>query len=355
MVTIGYCIRKSDIGFTEHLIKTSGLYDKVQVIEIVNEGDKSLTDCYNEILNKAQYNVVVFTHSDLIIETKQWGVKLIKQFEKNKEFGIIGVAGSKHLPSSGKWWEKPKNLYGRVRHTSNGKTWLSKYSNDLGNKLEEVVVVDGVWFAINKERIKVNFNGDIKGFHFYDIDFSFRNHLAGVKIGVSTLIRVNHSSIGQTNDSWEENRIDFIKSNQTFLPITTKQTFTNVKLKILISEDVLLNLDSKLLNNNIDVSVLSSTPKKYLKTIFTPIDVREPTGYKLGDGKWFIQSPNGETVSKEKTLYKINSFQFDILYLGDVSDVVFKLLSNLYEDAVIIRAIDSFENLVKIVNNNQLK
>jgi hypothetical protein len=28
------------------------------------------------------------------LKTKQWGSKLLKQFEKNPTFGIIGVAGS---------------------------------------------------------------------------------------------------------------------------------------------------------------------------------------------------------------------------------------------------------------------
>jgi hypothetical protein len=48
---------------------------------------------------------VVFCHDDITIETKQWGSKLLKQFEKNPTFGIIGVAGSKYLPSNGRWWE----------------------------------------------------------------------------------------------------------------------------------------------------------------------------------------------------------------------------------------------------------
>ena len=57
MVTIGYCTRISNPNFGLHLIKTCGLGDKkVEIIEIVNTGNRSLTECYNEILKKAKYD-----------------------------------------------------------------------------------------------------------------------------------------------------------------------------------------------------------------------------------------------------------------------------------------------------------
>jgi hypothetical protein len=98
------------------------------VIEIINNGE-SFTKCYNRGLEQAKTNIVVFCHDDITIETKQWGSKLLKQFEKNPTFGIIGVAGSKYqiMVDGG----KPKKMYGRVKHTNEGKTWLSAYSNDL--------------------------------------------------------------------------------------------------------------------------------------------------------------------------------------------------------------------------------
>ena len=210
MITIGYCTRVSDENHGKHLIKSCGLSPKkIQIIEIVNTGNRSLTNCYNEILKKAEHKHVVFCHSDITIETKQWGVKLLKQFEKNPEYAIIGVAGSKNMPVSGQWWENPKKMYGRVQHTHEGKTWLSTYSDDLGHELEETVIVDGVFFAVDITKLESGFNEDVEGFHFYEITFCFENYLKGAKIGVSTLVRVNHKSIGMTNEQWEANRAAF--------------------------------------------------------------------------------------------------------------------------------------------------
>jgi hypothetical protein len=75
--------------------------------------------------------------------------------------------------------------------------------------LEETVIVEGVWFAVHKQRIKKEFNEKVEGFHFYDVTFAFENYLEGVKVGVTTSIRINHQSIGMTNESWEKNRVNF--------------------------------------------------------------------------------------------------------------------------------------------------
>ena len=43
------------------------------------------------------------------------------------------------MSNSGRWWDDKKKMYGRVAHTHEGKTWLSKYSEDLGDNIEEAV------------------------------------------------------------------------------------------------------------------------------------------------------------------------------------------------------------------------
>jgi len=61
---------------------------------------------------------------------------------------------------------------------------VSKYSGDYSDDIIETLNLDGLFIAAHKQRIKVNFNENIKGFHFYDVDFTFNNHLNNVKIGV---------------------------------------------------------------------------------------------------------------------------------------------------------------------------
>ena len=153
MITIGYSTRESNPTFIEHLKKTVGPKN-IEIIEVVNNGEKSLTNVYNEILNQAKNDIVVLCHDDIIFEDKGWGNKIIKHFTKTN-YGILGVAGTTSMPSSGMWWEERNKMLGIVNHKHEGKQWESKYSTSLGNDAEKVVIVDGVFMVIHKNRIKV--------------------------------------------------------------------------------------------------------------------------------------------------------------------------------------------------------
>ena len=185
------------------------MYKEVEIIEKVNNGEKSLSEVYNEILNESKHEIVVLLHDDLEFDTKNWGDKILKHFKKNSEYGILGLAGTKFLSKTGKWWEIANTMYGIVNHKHEGKKWTSTYSKDLGSNIEDVIILDGLFIAINKNNIKHEFDESISGFHFYDLGFTLPNYLDGIKIGVIYDVRVTHLSIGQTNDQWETNRQKF--------------------------------------------------------------------------------------------------------------------------------------------------
>jgi hypothetical protein len=340
--------------FKEEILKSSGLQNKIEFLGYENKGEFSLTEIYNRGLKEAKYDHIVFLHHDLTIETKQWGVKLLKLFEKNPEFGIIGVAGSKNMPISGQWWENPKKMYGRVQHTHEGKSWLSIYSDDLGQRIEEVVNVDGVFFAVDRTKIKNNFNEEVKGFHFYDVSFSFENHLAGVKVGVTTFIRINHKSIGMTNDAWEQNRQQFAEAHKDILPVNVQRILRkDEKLDILLgclnfanltgSELYVYELAKGLVKQGHNVSIcsiignpLSDFAKKLGIKLY---NIQEPPGFKLGDGKWLLKTPNGDVISKDNTLYRVSNVNFDIIHLNHKP--ITEHLIRLYPNTPVICSIHS--------------
>ena len=89
-------------------------------------------------------------HDDLEFDTKNWGDKVLKHISKSPEYGILGLAGSKYLDKTAKWWEVNSTMYGIVNHKHDGKKWTSMYSKDLGNKLEDVILVDGLFIVVIK-------------------------------------------------------------------------------------------------------------------------------------------------------------------------------------------------------------
>ena len=326
MITVGYSTRESKPEFIEYLKKSSG-FKKIEVIEKINNGDKSLSQTYNEILSEAKTDIVVLCHDDIYFDTSSWYHKLLKHFDKS-DFGIIGMAGTTEMPSSGMWWENRKKMIGIVNHESEGKKWASKYSDDLNNRIKETVIVDGLFIAISKKRIKHNFVEDFKGFHFYDIPFCFENHIDGVKVGVITNIRITHKSIGQTNQQWEDSKLLFAEKYKENLPCKVPYNL-NDKVRVLLSclnfknltgsELYVFELAKELKKLNCSVTVLSQIggplTEMAKKLGIKCLSFEEAPGFKMGDGKWGFNGPNGSEVSKENAMYRISDVNYDIIHM----------------------------------------
>lgn len=215
MISVIYCTRKNYPQHKEHIIKTSGVRN-IEVLEYINQGE-SLTKFYNKGLKEASNDIIVFCHDDIIFNTKNWGKKLLNHFKKT-DYGILGVAGTTHMSETGRWWDDNTKMMGQVRHTHEGRYWDSKYCSNFGDKVLESILVDGLFFAVKKDRLSNKFNEEFNGFHFYEIDFCFSNHLDGTKVGVMSDIRITHKSIGMTNEEWENNRKQFANKYKKELP-----------------------------------------------------------------------------------------------------------------------------------------
>jgi hypothetical protein len=207
-ISVVISTRKIDDTYLKHVEKMFS-HPKTQILVYENDGVSSLPEIYNEGLNEATNDIIVFMHDDLVLETKNITPKVIKLFETNPEYGIIGLAGTDNL-LSGMWWQDRTSMYGVVGHEHEGKRHVNHYSKEsYSEKLKEVVVVDGLFIMVHRGRIKHKFNEQFEGFHFYDLPICVENHLDGVKIGVTTKIMVTHKSIGMVNKKWEKNKFLF--------------------------------------------------------------------------------------------------------------------------------------------------
>lgn len=362
MITIGYSTRKIDPEFVEYIKKSCG-HPKCEVIPFENPGTHSMTEVYNIILEKASNDIVVLCHDDIYFEKNNWGNRILKHFKRNPEYGILGVAGSVSLPKSAMWWENKKKMRGVVNHEHEGKKWESKYSPSLGNKIEETVLVDGLFIVVNKPNIAKTFNEEVRGFHLYDVDFCVRNFIEDVKIGVIYDVRITHKSIGQTNEEWESNRKELAERYSDVLPLKSEPDLDiNSRIKVLMSclffkaytgsEMYVYELAKELIKLNCDVTVLSDIngplsrqAKTYgVKTIPLP----EYPGYKLGDGQWGFNTPNGIQKSEQNKLYRISETSFDIIHTQHkpVTEKMVELYPNIPKISTIHSEVINLENPV---------
>ena len=208
-------------SFIEMISRTCGYQH--HILFITNNGGAGLTRVYNEALTQAPYDIVVFIHDDIDFLKEGWGAEIVRLFQENKEYGIIGVAGSAEFDSNAAWWQY-KNIYGQVLHRHEGRSWLSAFSPLLTKDLEEVCVVDGLCFAVDRNKITQRFDERFEGFHMYEIDFCLSNFLDNkIKIGVTTNIRLAHNSIGALSDSWYEARDILNDKFKNKFPIKVKK------------------------------------------------------------------------------------------------------------------------------------
>jgi hypothetical protein len=200
--------RKIDDAYLKHVEKMFS-HPRTEILIYENDGGEPLAKIYNDGLKDAKNDIIVFMHDDLILETKNITPKVIRLFGKNPEYGIIGLAGTDNL-LSGMWWQDRSSMYGVVGHEHEGKRHVNHYSKgDYSENLKEVIVVDGLFMMIHRQRIKHTFNEQFEGFHFYDLPICIENHLDSVKVGVTTKIRVTHKSVGMVNKKWEKNKLFF--------------------------------------------------------------------------------------------------------------------------------------------------
>jgi GT2 family glycosyltransferase len=221
VITIIYSTHKDtkyNNDFKKHLLDTVSLKN-IQILEFENFNQYSLAEVYNRGIKESEFDVVCCIHNDIKLE-KGWGKKLLKDFEDNPEYGIIGKAGSCYFPESGVYWERMnQTMVGQVYHQPKGqKKWLNEYSAKLPF-LIPVVTVDGLFISFNKTKIINVFDETIGKFHFYDHSFCLPNYLHGVKIGVTSSFEITHESVGQPNDEFFTSKEKFLEKYLNVLPI----------------------------------------------------------------------------------------------------------------------------------------
>ncbi len=216
-VSVVISTRKRDEEFIQRTKDRFG-HPGTEMLVFENNGSESLASLYNRGLRESVNPVVVFMHDDVEIETPHATQKLLQLFNNHPNHGVIGLAGASKLVD-GVWWSQRESLYGQVKHWKEGAARQLNYSAPLGDRLRDVVCVDGLFFAVRKDRVRKPFDEGFTGFHFYEIPFCVQNFLDGVGIGVTTKLMVFHKSPGEINEDWKEQRLLFLRKYGHLLPL----------------------------------------------------------------------------------------------------------------------------------------
>lgn len=310
--------------FIKHIDETIGVKHKVVCYPNFNEF--SLPQIYNQAIKDHNEKDCIFVmcHNDIIIKTKNWGKLLLNKFN-HTDYSIIGIAGSTFIPKKGTWWEDRSKMYGIVEHTNGVSEWVSQYSNEIRG-IQPVVAVDGLFLSFDPDKIKHGFNENYGKFHFYDIPFCVDNYLDGCDVGVTTIIKVLHKSVGQTDQDWELNRQKFVEEYQ--LPI---RHVSEDKLKVLIccqffknytgSEVSVYELSRELVKLGCDVSIISTLVGDPL------LSKAQKNGVKVYG---LNNLPNFRLNAEGQFQFYMNEKEFDIIHINHkpIGELVLQLYPN---------------------------
>ena len=296
--------------FINHIHKTIGV--KHDVVCYTNYNQYSLSEIYNKAIDDyhADNIIMLFMHPDVIIETQNWGKVLLNHFNYT-DYGILGLAGSTFIGNEGVWYSDRSKMYGIVRHCDSISTWVSEYSPAF-NGVKPTINVDGLFMAVDCNKIKHKFNLNYGKYHYYDVVFSVENYNEDVNVGVTTSIRVLHKSVGMTNQSWEDNRKKF--ASEYKLPI---RHISEGKLRVLIccqffknytgSEVSNYELSRELVKQGCDVTIISTMVGDPLqrKALINGVRV-----YSIAN------LPNYALDQEGKFHFVKNEMEFDIIHIN---------------------------------------
>jgi len=316
--------------FNNHIENTIGINIKnYRIVSYENHNQYSLTELYNKSLNGTwdKETIFVFCHNDILFRTKDWGRILLNKFNFT-DYDILGVAGSTYMAENGVWWTDRSKMYGIVDHSNGYEEWTSQYSVEKKGQISPVVLIDGLFMAVNPSNLEHYFDEEFKGFHHYDTSFCLPNYLDGCNIGVMYNIRILHKSIGETNEQWEESRKQLVEKYKDELPL---KHISEDKLRVLICCQFFKNLTGSEMSNyelskelvklGCDVTVVSSLIGEPLLSKAQKAGVKV---FGLGD------APNYGIGQDNKLVYLGNEAEYDIIHINHkpIGELILQMYPN---------------------------
>lgn len=229
MISIIICSVNADFRsqVRESISRTIGIEHEILIWNNETEG-KGLCQVYNELAEKARYEILVFLHEDLLFYTQNWGTILLDAFGEQQDAGLIGVAGSNYKSQVCSGWYTGSLQHDRynITHLTDGKAIKMRHPESLSPSMHKVVCIDGVFMACKKKVWEtVRFDDQLlRKFHFYDIDFSIRA-TAITAVYVCMDIEMTHiTKGGDFGEAWVKEALLFHQKRKQFLPLFTEKT-----------------------------------------------------------------------------------------------------------------------------------
>jgi GT2 family glycosyltransferase len=192
--------------------------------EIVRINDAlSLAEGYNRGARASRGDWLVFCHDDIAIMTPDLVDRL---YHHCATFDFFGLVGTTRL-YSGSWFDAGRPyIHGACISPAVGGVELALFDEKF-EAIRDAQAVDGIFIAVKRQSFDAlqGFDENLcGGFDLYDIELSFRAHLAGLECGIAADILVYHDSLPITARSeerilqWRRAKAAFEERYRRYLP-----------------------------------------------------------------------------------------------------------------------------------------
>lgn len=210
-------------GMKKSLGETCGQPFELLVWDNIAE-KKPITEVYNILGDRAAYPYLCFLHEDILFETNNWGSHLLEAFDSDAGLGLIGVAGARYKSRTPSGWSTGFRDWDCMNILHKNKSGVTEHFRFQPGKTdaEPVVNIDGVFMCIRKEVWQqVRFDDQfLRGFHLYDVDFSFRvTRLFRARV-LFTIDILHLTEGGNFGDEWLDYTLRWHRKYQAQLPST---------------------------------------------------------------------------------------------------------------------------------------
>ena len=178
---------------------------------------------YNAGASQGQGEILAFVHDDVRFLGNRLTLEKPLELFRAADTGFLGIAGTRLLLEHACWWASNPQTEGRgmVCHPAEGEfgiqwdIWPMQQVGLFGR----VAVLDGVFLMCQRETFNRLGGFDAqtyRGFHFYDVDITFRALQLGL-VNYAVPIPVFHNHIGMPSHEWQENQQIFLRKFGKFL------------------------------------------------------------------------------------------------------------------------------------------
>jgi GT2 family glycosyltransferase len=239
MFSVVICTRNLDPVVDAERMYASRLGGMLEDVILIRDA-AGLAEGYNRGLDASRAEFVIFAHDDVELLSPRLGKSLAGHMSK---CDVLGIAGTNRL-SGPKWWGGSgfPHVFGQ---------WA--YPNPRTGMLDIVVwpvprrhcpgmqALEGCFLCVRRGVAQsLRFEAEtFKGFHLYDLDFTFRAYLKGYRVSVATDLVPIHASGGSFDDQWTADAERFVARYRGVLAPPLGRPFRSASTAVSTREELI--------------------------------------------------------------------------------------------------------------------